>query len=340
MLFDLIALGILVVFIALGAMRGTLAGFLRVTTLASAYAAGIFGAAHLGVLVSVLTGSSRLIATALAGGACFLLVFFVLSVLSAIAIRFERQRRDDIPRGGLDRTGGALFGALQACLALLLLGVLGSFLDAAHKAGLPQGTDAAANSYLVGSAQKVMAAGVDAAMGGSPGGKLAVRLASDPGAALGTTQRLLQHPRVGALFGDQLFWQYLSTGETDLALGRSTFFAVIHDDELRGELADLGVVDEDARTSPEAFRTQMAHTFTEIAPRLRALREDPALAELAAKPEIQAAIESGDAMALLAHPDFRRLVDRALKSYEKSSEQNREAGDGRGERDQQGAATH
>ncbi len=339
MLFDLIALAVLVVFIALGALRGTFAGFLRVATLACAYAAGIFGAAYLGTLVSVLSGSSRLMATALAGAACFLFVYFVLSVLSAIAIRYERAHRDDAPRGGVDRTGGAIFGALQACLALLLLGVLGSFLDAAHEAGLPQGSDAAENSFLVGSTQKVVAAGVGAAMGGSPGGKVAVRLASDPGAALTSTQKVLAHPRVMKLFEDALFWQYVSTGEVDLALGRSSFFAVIHDDELRGELADLGVVDEDARTDPEAFRAQMSETFTRIAPRLRALREDPALAELAAKPEIQDALERGDTMALLAHPDFRRLIDRALKDYERASEQDREPRDGGREGDQEADAS-
>ena len=319
MLFDLVALGILVIFIALGALRGTLAGFLRVATLASAYAAGIFGAKHLGVLVSVFSGSSRLMSTALAGAACFAFAYLVGSVATTIVLRWERSRRDDLPRNGLDRTGGAVFGAVQAVLVLLLLGVLGSFLDAANKAGLPQGSSAADGSFLVGSTQKVVAAGVGAAMGGSPGGKLAVRLASDPGAALTSTQKVLAHPRVVGLFEDALFWQYLSTGEVDLALGRSTFFAITHDDELRGQLADLGAVDEDARTDPQAFKAQVGGTFREIAPRLRAIREDPALAEFAAKPEIQDALERGDTMALLADPDFRRLIDRALRDYEASA---------------------
>lgn len=340
MLFDLIALAVLAVFIALGAMRGTLAGFLRVATLASAYVAGIFGARTLGTLVAVVTGSSRLIATALAGAGCFMAVYVLLSIASAIVIHFEKQRRDDVPRGGLDRTGGAVLGALQACLALLLLGILGSFLDAAYKAGLPQGSAAAEGSFLVGSAQKVVAAGIDAAMGGTPGGKLAVRLASDPGAALTSTQKLLAHPRVAKLFEDALFWQYLSTGEIEPALGRGTFFAVIHDDGLRAELADLGVVDDEARDSPDAFRAQMSATFAKLAPRLRALRQDPALAALAAKPEIQRAIERGDSMALLAHPDFRRLIDRALKDFEDSSEQNGEAGHGGGEGEEQRRAAH
>jgi uncharacterized membrane protein required for colicin V production len=338
MLFDLVALAILVIFIALGAVRGTLAGFLRVATLTSAYAAGIFGAKHLGILVAVFTGSSRLFAGAIAGTACFAFAYLMGSILTVLAVRWERSRRDDTPRGGLDRTGGAILGGLQAVLALLLLGVLGSFLDAANKAGMAHGSDAADGSYLVGSAQRVVSAGMGAAMGDSPGGRLAVRLAADPGTAMSTTQKVLAHPRVVALFQDELFWQYLSTNETDLALGRSTFFAISHDDALRGQLADVGAVDEDARTDPEAFKAQVGVTFREIAPRLRALRDDPALAEFAAKPEIQDAIERGDTMALLTHPDFRRLIDRALKDYERASEKDGEARNGGGEREQQPGA--
>ena len=49
MLFDLLALGILAVFMALGAWRGTFAGFLRLTTLFCAYAAGLVVATKLAV---------------------------------------------------------------------------------------------------------------------------------------------------------------------------------------------------------------------------------------------------------------------------------------------------
>ncbi len=318
MLFDVLALGILAIFVALGAYRGALAGFLRVATLFAAYAAGLFVAAKLASLVALLTGSSRLTAGAMAGSGAFLVVYVVGSVGSALAIRSERANRDDMPRSAFDRCGGAFFGAGQAALALLLLGVLGSFLDAAHSAGLPQGSASAGNSYLVGSARRVVAAGVTAAVGKGPGGTLAAKLASNPGSAVLSTQQLLSHPRVAALQEDALFWQYLSTGEVDLALMRGSFVAIVHDQELRGQLADLGLVDERARSDADAFRNQVRATLIEVAPRIQAIRNDPALAELAAKPEIQDAIKSGNTFALLAHRDFRKLVDRALRDYERA----------------------
>lgn len=318
MLFDLLALGILAVFTSLGAWRGTLAGFLRLATLFCAYAAGLLVATKLAALVALLTGMSRIAAGALAGSAAFLVVYVIGSVCSAILIRHERTRRDDFPRSGFDRLGGAFFGAGQALLALLLLGVLGSFLDAAHSAGVTQASAgaSASDSYLVGSARRVVAAGVSAAVGKRPGGGLAVKLASNPGKAVTSAQALLAHPRVVALQEDALFWQYLSTGEVDLALTRSSWSVINYDEDLRAKLADLGVVSESARSDADAFRDEIHATLLEVAPRIQAIRNDPGLAELASKPEIQAAIKDGNSFALLAHPDFRRFVDRALRDYE------------------------
>ena len=319
MLFDALALGILAIFIALGAYRGALGGFLRVATLFAAYAAGITAATTLAPLIALLSGLSRLMAGALAGSGAFLFVYVFASVGSALVIRGERARRDDLPRSAFDRAGGAFFGAGQAALALLLLGVLGGFLDAAQSAGLSQGSAAAGDSYLVDSTRRVVAAGVSAAMGSSPGRNLAVKLASDPGAAVVSTQALLAHPSVVSLQEDPLFWQYVATGEFDLALGRDCFTGIVYDEALRGQLADLGLVGDDARSDPDAFREQVQATLIEVGPRIQAIRSDPALAELAAKPEIRAALQSGNTLALLTHPDFRRLVDRALRDYENAA---------------------
>ena len=92
---------------------------------------------------------------------------------------------------------------------------------------------------------------------------------------------------------------------------------ICYDEDVRAKLADVGVVSEAARTDADAFREEIHATLLEVAPRIQAIRNDPALAELAAKPEIQAAIKNGNTFSLLAHPDFRRLVDRALRDYER-----------------------
>jgi hypothetical protein len=318
MLFDGLALGVLAVFTALGAWRGWLAGLLRVATLFAAYAAGIGAAAKLASLVALLAGISRLASGAIVASSAFLFVYLAGSVASMLAIRAERARRGELPRSGFDRLGGAFFGAGQAALALLLLGMLGSFLDAAHSAGLPTGSESAGESLLVGSTRAVVAAGVSAAVGDGPGGSLAVKLVSDPGSAVVSTQELLAHPRIADLQQDALFWQYVSTGEIDLALRRGSFAAIRLDPEIRGRLGDLGLVSPEAREDADTFGEEVRASLSEIAPRIRAIRDDPALAELAARPEIQAALRNGDSFALLTHPDFRRLVDRALRDYERT----------------------
>jgi hypothetical protein len=75
-----------------------------------------------------------------------------------------------------------------------LLAVFGSVLDAAYRAGLPQGVDQS-GSYLIASTRKVVAHGVGAALGDGPGSKLAVRLVDDPGQALVSARDLLASPR-------------------------------------------------------------------------------------------------------------------------------------------------
>jgi uncharacterized membrane protein required for colicin V production len=314
-LFDAIAIALAVVFIAVGAFRGTLAGFLRVATLACAYLAGYLAATKVAVLVALLAGTSKLLAALALGSAAFGIVYVMGAIVSALVIRYERDHRADRPRSGYDRFGGACFGALQAGLALLLLAVLGSVLDAGYRMGLPQGMDQS-GSFLVGSTRRIVASGIGAAMGDGPGSKLAVQLVADPGHALQSAQQLLAGPRFEALQADSLFWDLLGRGEVDAALARTSFFQLMHDDATRATLTDLGVVPEAARSDPQAFRAAMRASLTAAAPRIRAIRNDPAIAQLAADPEVQQALGSGNGIALLSHPQMRALVDRVLRAYE------------------------
>jgi uncharacterized membrane protein required for colicin V production len=318
-LFDLIAVAVLAVFVALGAFRGTLAGFLRVATVGLAYLSAFFAATKLGVVVAVLTGFSHLGAAALLGSGVFLFVYVAGSVISMLLIRAERDHRADIPRGAYDRFGGACFGALQAGLAILLLAVFGSVLDAAYRAGLPQGVDQS-NSYLIASTRRVVARGVGAALGDGPGAKLAMRLVADPGQALVSAKQLLAGPRFAALQQDVVFWDLASSGELsiDNALNRRSFLELMYDDSTRAQMADLGLVPEAARNDPQAFRASLRTSLAQAGPRIRAIRSDPALAELAQDPEVQSALQSGNGVSLFAHPAFRQLIDRAMKDYERA----------------------
>lgn len=315
MLFDAIGLTLAALFIGLGAWRGALAGFLRLATLLCAYLGGYVAATTFGRVVALLTGMPRLAASAALGAAVFTLVYLVGGIVSTFLIRAERERRADAPRGTYDRVGGACFGVVQACVALLLLAVLGSVLDAAYRAGLPQGMDQS-HSFLVASTRRVVASGVETALGDSPGARLAVRLVADPGQALASVQQLLAGPRFAELQFDTVFWEWVAEGQVDRALTRDSFSSLMRDDATRAGLADLGLVPEAARKDPQAFRASMRETLAGAAPRIRAIRSDPAIPQLAQDPEVQRAIQSGNHAALLANPQVRALINRVLRDLD------------------------
>ena len=57
----------------------------------------------------------------------------------------------------------------------------------------------------------------------------------------------------------------------------------------------------------------MAAVLHEVGPRLRGLRDDPALRELLADPDVAAAVQSGDHLALFSNPEFRAVVARVME---------------------------
>ena len=56
----------------------------------------------------------------------------------------------------------------------------------------------------------------------------------------------------------------------------------------------------------------MKEVLEQVSPRLRQLKNDPALHKLAQDPAIQRALASGDTLTLLKNPEFRALLNRTL----------------------------
>jgi hypothetical protein len=149
-----------------------------------------------------------------------------------------------------------------------------------------------------------------------------MRLVADPGQALVSAQQLLASERFAKLQQDAVFWDMATSGELqiDAALNRRSFLELMYDDSIRAKLADLGLVPEEARGDPQAFRATLRTSLAQAGPRIRAIRNDPALIELAQDPDVKSALQSGDGVSLFSHPEFRRLVDRAMKDYERGED--------------------
>jgi hypothetical protein len=146
-----------------------------------------------------------------------------------------------------------------------------------------------------------------------PAGTAIARAASEPAETLERVENLLENPHLVALKDDPIFWQQVENGRYSQAVERGSFLALAYDGSTRRELADLGLIDEEAAGSSRAFRDDAIDALAAIGPRLRAVRHDPALERLAADPEVQEMILANDTLGLLRHPDVRLVIARALE---------------------------
>lgn len=314
MTLDLVGLAILALFVALGASRGALASGFALLALGAAYASGILAATTLGPALGPVLGVSALLAPVAAGALGFALAFVACSAAGSLLGRRERARRGKAPRGGADRLGGALFGAVRGVFVVLLLGWLAQWVDALGQVDKAARPRLAEDSHLSALSQQAVEAGARAALGEeSPGARAAARLLARPGQTLPELQSVLAHPKFDELAQDGVFWTLVEAGDVDRALDRLAFVQLAHDARLRNRLAALGLLDEADAASPSAFRREAKRVLEVVGPRLRRLREDPELERLAQDPEVVRLLERGEILGLVRHPGFQRVVTSVLE---------------------------
>lgn len=313
MWFDLIAVSVLGLFVVLGALRGGLASGAGLFSLVAAYLAAAGAAHYAGAPLAERFALPELIAIPLAGTAVFFGTYLLLGGIASLLQRWERRRRGDEPRSGLDRAVGGLFGAARGGMIVLLFAVLVNWIDAARDLGSVEGLEALPETEASSVVQlsETMVEGVLGSMlAEEDGGAVAARFLARPGTSLQSVTRLLEDPRLRAVQEDPLFWRYAEAGAVDNAMNRASVHAIVHDPALRGQLADLGVVSEAAREDAQVFRGEVREALAVAGPRLRRIREDPELQRLAEDPEILGLLERGDTLGLVRHPEIRQLVGR------------------------------
>jgi membrane protein required for colicin V production len=305
---DAIVIALLACFVTAGVLRGGLAAGMSLASIVVAYAVAILGATRAGPAVAEQLALPGILGAPLAGAVLFLVTYFAMGAVSALLKRRERERRQG-PRSARDRFLGGCFGLLRGVLVVLLLSVLAIWLDALRAAGKAEFVPEIGASRAAAATESIVEAGVEAALSDAgAGGRFAARMAARPGASIEDLQAVLDNPHIGALQEDRLFWTYVENGAVEAALNQRSFLVVAHDDELRGQLAALGLIDEESRRDPQAFRATAGAVLREVGPRIRGLRNDPELQKLIEDPEVASLIRSGDTLALLGHPGFRTLV--------------------------------
>ncbi|MEE8556830.1 MAG: CvpA family protein [Myxococcota bacterium] len=304
---DALSLVILAAFAALGAVRGSLRSGVRLGCWVFGNLGAFLGASWVAPLLE-LAGLGKPFSLVFAG----IGILVAVGILGTVVVRLV-ETHFGVERRRTDGFGGAAFGLLQGGLVVLLLGWMGLWLEAAEQAGATLPVSAPAGSIVSRAAGSVAGAAVELFIGQSdPGARVAGRFAADPAAAVNMIQKLTENPRITALGQDSAFWMYVRAGSLDTALNQGSFLGIAHDETLRHELADLGLIQQTAASNPFQFRQEIRGILALVGPRMQELAEDPELQDLAQDPRVREALEQGDTLTLLRDPKVQRAVSDLL----------------------------
>jgi uncharacterized membrane protein required for colicin V production len=318
---DLAVLGVLVAALLVGAVRGVLVSSVRLFGAVAAY----LGAWWLGPALAPWLGRFGLdgvLALGMGGLAAFTLLLFSTEILAVAVRALDRRRRGGEPRTSADRLGGAAVSLVAGFAFAILLGWLAVTVDALRVHGGNDALPSTEASHFAPVARRVIRGVGEWVLAdrGSTGAAVA-RAASDPVETLERVEQVLANPHLQQLKDDRAFWQQVESGAYERAVARASFLALAYDGSTRRELAALGLVSEEAAGSSRAFRDASIEALAAIGPRLRAVREDPALARLAEDPQVQEMVLANDTLGLLRHPDVREVIARALSGRERDAEE-------------------
>jgi len=291
-----------------GARRGAAIAGVQLVGLPLAYAGAVGGAFAFGPALARELGWAEAAGTLAAGTAGLVLVQLFVSALA-------RTLRDRAEPDGPSQAVGAVFGALRGALFALPLLWLAGLSEGARVAGVRPELPDLSGAHLPALGSGVLGSGAKAVLDESaPSGRLAVQLVSRPTETVEAFQKVVADPRFVNLQRDGNFWQDVERGAVRAALARPNARALVNDRAFRARLGELGVVSADAVTNPRSFESELSLALAELGPRLEAVRNDPALAELLADPEVRASLQSGNTLALLRDARFRELVSRATSA--------------------------
>ena len=306
--FDLLAIALLVGLAASGFRGGGVDGALRFLGLPAAYGAAAFSSLVLGPIVAETAGVAAWLAGVGCGSAAFLATYVGVGVAASRARREAQE--EGLSRGS--QLAGGLFGAARGMLLLLPIVWLANLAEGARLSGVELALPDLSTAQLPAAGGRVIESGARALVDEQDaGGRVTVAMLGRPGDSVVAFQELLSDPNLRILQADAAFWRDVERGAVSKAMSRPTFRELAGNRELRGRMAALGLISPSAASDSRAFESEIGAVLGEVGPRLRRVRNDPALERLLADPAVQQSLEQGDAVALLTHPEFRALVARA-----------------------------
>jgi uncharacterized membrane protein required for colicin V production len=307
---DVLVLAILVWFSWAGVRRGGLAAGLGILTLIVAYGSAIIAAPIFASPVASGFGLPELLGIPVAGSIAFAVAFVAMAILSKFLCR-RAGDADDVGRSLRDRFLGGAFGAVRGAFVVALLCYLALWVEALRLSGTAEGIPKLGTSAAAAVTSSVVEAGIEAALADSGrAGQVVAKIAANPGAAVVDLQSVVSNPGIVAIQQDRHFWANVEAGAIGAALNTPNFVRLSEDEELRHQMAAIGLIDQESAEAADLFRAAVGDVLREVGPRVRKLRNDPELTGLLDDPEVVAMLENGDTLGLMNHPRFRRLVSR------------------------------
>lgn len=306
---DLIAIAFLGIFMLTGLLRGTLMSLIRIFTIVLSYLAAYWAAPRFGAELAERLSLPGALGLALMGTLAFIGSYVALSGLSWFIRSWERRRLDGGGRTPLDHIGGAVFGAVQGGIIVILVGWLGLWVEAGQATGALGGLPSMENSALTKISQKVVETGADALIDESDAtGRFTINMVARPRETVQGLEEVMTNERMRDLQNDPLFWSYVENGAVDAALNQGSFLGLTYDESLRRELANLGVVPQEAVDNPGIFKAEARKALSQIGPRLNQIKSSQTMHDLENDPRILAMVQAGDYAGLLADPRVRDLL--------------------------------
>jgi len=307
---DVLMLAVLGGFAWSGVRRGGLVAGLGLLTLAVAYGTAFVAAPSLGSPLAGAFGLAGWLGIPIAGSIAFVVAFVAMAVVSKIVCR-QVDAGGDQGRSVRDRFLGGAFGAVRGAFVVALLCYLALWVEALRVSGAAEGIPELGHSAAATVTSTVIEAGIESALSESGRtGHVVAKLAANPGAAVADLQAIVSNPRIVAVQQDPHFWANVEAGAIAAALNSQSFVKLSEDEDLRREMAEVGMIDPDAAGAADRFRAAMGDVLSEVGPRIRKLKNDPELRELMNDPEVIAMVEEGNTLGLMNHPRFRELVSR------------------------------
>ena len=309
MALDAVVLLFLGAFAWLGAHRGGPESALRLFGLGFAYAAAVIAGKFAGAPLAAALGLAAWMGGVVSGA----IGFAAAQALVELAARGVRRRREE-DFSDASRVMGSLCSVARGGLLILPLLWLATFTEGVRQSGAAIELPDLSGSQVTRVTAALVGAGAERlAEGGDRADRVTARLLARPGASIAAMTEIAGDPRLRILQSDQGFWSDLENGDVAGALARPTFVDLSRDAQLRQRLADLGLVAENSALDAEQFHDEMAAVMTDVAPRLRELRNDPELQQLLEDPSLREKVASGDTVGLMLDPRIQAIVARVSR---------------------------